>query len=194
MMLTFATIHETLGQIHDDAMRLRRAGSFREADLIDQTLARTFFWLLRNVNEESVGLRVLRQLLDLGTSQPIDALAQPEYALAAVRLTAASVLPEVEVVTGLDQIRAVINSAIMIGAPTYNAGDARSCGITYWTTSLAIVSAPTLRGFAGQARALKPLRQSVEEPIPPIGQDARAVDEFAWRMRRGLDAALAVAG
>lgn len=194
MMLSFATIHATLGQTHEDAMRLRRAGNIREADLIDQTLARAFFGLLREVGEESVALRVLRQLLDLATPIPLDGLAQAEYSLAAVRLTAASVVPELEEVTGLDQISTVINGAIMIGAPTYNGGDARGCGITYWATSLAIVSAPTLRGFAGQARALKPLRQAVDEPIPPIGQDQRAVDDFAWRMRRGLDAALAVAG
>ena len=49
--------------------------------------------------------------------------------------------------------------------------------------------APTMRGFAGQTKALKPLRQAIEEPIPFIGRDAQASDDFAWRMRHALDTA-----
>ena len=141
------------------------------------------------MSNESAGARVLRSLLDLATPLPLDVLAWNDYPLVTVRLSGVVAVPDLATLDSLEQLRQVIDDAIAVGAPTYNNGDARACATIYWVTALTLVQAPTARGFAGQTRALKPLRQAVEATMPFIGRDTQASDDFAWRLRGALDAA-----
>jgi hypothetical protein len=175
---------------HDDAVELRMRGFFGDADLIDTTLLRAFFALSGEITADIAWVRALRVLLDISTPIGLDGVADRAFTVPCLRLAAVLALPPLETLMTAEQIEDTINSAIAQGAPAYNNGDARGCGIIYWATALTIVNAPTVRGFAGQARALRPLRQAVEEQIPQLLGEARAIDDFAWRMRRALDAAL----
>lgn len=190
MLVRLLPLQAALRGPHDDGLELRSRGFIGDADLIDTTLLRAFFALSGEITEDIAWVRVLRILLDISTPIGLDGVADRVFTVPCLRLAAVLALPPLETLTAAEQIRDTINGAIMLGAPTYNHGDARGCGIIYWTTALTIIDAPTVRGFAGQARALRPLRQAVEEHIPPLLGDTRALDDFAWRMRRALDAAL----
>ncbi len=194
MLIRLLPWQAALREPHADALSLRRSGYIAEADLIDTTLARAFFALSGEITEDWGWVRALRVLLDTSTPTALDAIADPTCTVACVRLTAALALPALTTLLAPEQLREVINAAIASGAPTYNAGDPRGCGIIYWATALTIVDAPATRGFAGQARALRPLRQAVDDALPPFGSDPQAVDDFAWRMRHALDAALEAVG
>jgi hypothetical protein len=172
---------------------LRTRGFICDADLIDTTLLRAFFALSGEITEDIAWVRALRILLDISTPIGLDGVADRVFTVPCLRLAAVLALPPLETLLAAEQIRDIINGAIMLGAPAYNEGDARGCGIIYWATALTLVDAPTLRGFAGMTRALRPLRQAVEEQIPPLLGDARAIGDFAWRMRHALDAALEAA-
>ncbi len=190
MIMRLLPLQAALRDPHEDALQLRAGGYIGEADLIDSTLLRAFFALSGEITEDYAWVRALRVLLDITTPIPLDAVADQAFTVPCARITGVLALPNLDALTAADQIDTVISDAIMVGAPTYNRGDVRDCGLIYWVTALTLVNAPTLRGFVGHARAIRPLRQAVEEPMPPIGHDPRALDDFAWRMRRALDTAL----
>lgn len=175
---------------HAEAQRLRLSGHFRETYLIDQTLLRAFAPLILESNEEGGWQRALAALVNLDVPLVLDAVAGEDGGVPHVRVAAILALPPIESLSAPEQISTAIDIAVGNGAPTYNEGDARGCGLIYWATALTIVSAPVVRGFAGQARVLKLLRQAVEEVIPLSGANPAALDDFAWRMRRALDATL----
>ncbi len=179
---------------HERAQFLRAQGVWREADLIDETLLQVFLPLLTAMPGESAWLRAARRLCDESAPLPVDALASAESNRAALRLAAITGLPRIDTLDGLEVMHMAIRDAIAYGAPTYNSGDPRGCAVRYWATALALVGAPIGRGFTGQARATKLLRQVVEEPLPSIGNNLSAIDEYAWRLRHALDAALEVTG
>lgn len=194
MLLRLLPLQMALAGPHDDAQRLREIRSIREADLIDETLLRAFFTLSGELTEDFGWVRALCTLLDVRRGLPIDALAREECSLACVRLTALLALPAIETLESGEQVVATLANAIHIGAPTYNAGDATGCGIIYWSTAYTLTLAPTTRGFIGQARAMKLLKQAIDEPMLPSGRNTRAIDDFAWRMRHALDGVLEVLG
>lgn len=193
-MTILTSAQSAIRSAHENAMRMRSLGEWRDADLIDETLARAFFTFANEAEPQTPAVRIMGSYLDAMQPLAIDTLAVTEYAVPCVRIKAALAVPDLEELGALDQLREAIRDAIMVGAPLYNNGDPRSCGIIYWATALALVSMPATRGFAGQARALKPLRLLTEDPTTLVGRDPRSVDDFAWRTRQALDAALAVNG
>lgn len=122
----------------------------------------------------------------------LDTLGATQLEQYLLRFAALRDLPEVTALNSVEDMHTLIGSAINIGAPRYNAGDIVGCCTVYWATMMALVSAPVFRGFPGHARAIAPLREIVEQvppALPIIGQNA---DEFAWQLRRALDAVLAL--
>jgi hypothetical protein len=189
-MFPLARWQAALDASHREAGRMRMAGLAREAALIDQTLLRSFAPLLATVGDAGGWQRAMTALAQPDAPLRLDAVAGDDFGLASVRVRALLAVPEVEQIDGAPIIGQAISDAIAVGAPTYNEGDARGCGIIYWATALTLVSAPMTRGFSGQVRALRTLRGAVEEAMPPIGNTPAALDDFAWRMRRALDATL----
>jgi hypothetical protein len=194
MIMRLLPLQVALRGPHEDALQLRLGGYVGEADLIDSTLLRAFFALSGEITEDFGWVRALRVLLDITTPIPLDSVSDQSFTVPCTRITGVLALPTLDALTAPEQISTTISEAIMVGAPTYNEGDTRGCGLIYWVTALTLINAPTLRGFPGQARAIRPLRQAVEEVMPPIGHNSRAIDDFAWRMRRALDAALEAVG
>ena len=190
MMLRLLPLQAALLGPHEDAQRFRADRFFREADLIDETLVRAFFALSGELTEDFGWVRAFRALLDINAPLAVDGLAREDFSQVAVRLTAILALPPLETLETAEQVLTTIANAIHVGAPTYNGGNARGCGIIYWATSLTLIAAPTARGFGGQARAIKVLKQVVDEPLPVGGSSTRTIDDFAWRMRHALDAVL----
>jgi hypothetical protein len=188
-MLQHTVLVSAIREPFERARRLRALHGARDALLIEETLLQSFSPLIGALSSDVASGRALCSLFDLITPLPLDALAWDDYPLVTVRLSGAVMVPDLVTLDSLEQIRQAIDAAIAIGAPTYNNGDARACATLYWVTALTLTQAPTARGFAGQMRALKPLRQAVEEPLPFIGRDVQGINDFAWRMRQALDAA-----
>jgi len=124
----------------------------------------------------------------------LDTLGATQLEQSQLRLAALRDLPEVNTITSLEDIHVIINSAIGIGAPRYNAGDIIGCCTVYWATMMALVAAPVFRGFHGHARAMGPLREIVDQPPPPFPVIGQGSDEFAWQLRHAMDAVLALRG
>jgi hypothetical protein len=149
--------------------------------------------LLQADNEQLQGWwRSAVLLCDQGHGLLLDTLGASPLEQGELRLAALRDLPEVNMLTGLDNIHALISRAIGIGAPRYNAGDIIGCCTIYWTTMMALVYAPVFRGFPGHARAIAPLREIVEQTPPPLPIIGQGIDEFAWQLRHALDAVLAI--
>jgi hypothetical protein len=189
-MFPLARWQTALSGPHDEARRMRLGGLVREAYLIDQTMLRAFAPLLADLNEESGWQRALRALANLDAPLLLDTVAGDDVGLPSVRVTAILALPDIAAIEDASQIINAIRSGISVGAPTYNDGDARSCGIIYWAAAFTLILAPVTRGFTGQARIIKTLRTAIEETISTGGIAPQALDDFAWRMRRALDATL----
>jgi len=189
-MFPLARWQSALSGPHAEAQRLRAGGLTREAYLIDQTLLWSFAPLLVDVGSEGGWQRAIVALVHLDAPLRLDAVAGDDFGVPSVRVRAMLALPAVEGIDAPEVLGAAISAAIAVGAPLYNDGDRRGCGIIYWATALTLVSAPVTRGFSGQARAIKTLLQAVEEMMPPIGNTPPALEDFAWRMRRALDATL----
>ncbi len=189
-MISLARWQQAMRPPHEAAQQLRANGRFRDGDLIDETLVRAFFALTPDLSDEKGWMLATRALLDLDTPLAIDQTADPEFTVPAARVTAMLAVPDLLALGTAEEIARVLGDAILRGVPAYNEGNSRACGIVYWATALTVISATPLRGFTGQMRALKALRAAVEEAIPPIGRDRQGQDDFAWRMRRALDAAL----
>jgi hypothetical protein len=178
---------------HDAARMERLRGHFLQADVIDATLVQVATPLSTALKDDGGSQRALRLLLDIATPLSLDALVTLTWPLNTLRIEAALFLPVIMEITGLDVISRTIADAIQYGAPAYNKGDARSCATSYWATAFCLVNAPATHGVTGMTRALKPLRAAIDLPMTSIGDDLRAMDDFAWRMRHALDAALATA-
>jgi hypothetical protein len=133
-------------------------------------------------------------LSDLSRGLLLDTLAPSSLAQGELRLASLRDLPEINMLSSLDDIHSIINGAIGIGAPRYNAGDIIGCCTVYWATMIALVSAPVFRGFPGYAKAMAPLREIVEQTPPPLPIIGQGIDEFAWQLRHALDVALAIHG
>ncbi|MBA3826019.1 MAG: hypothetical protein H0X24_19230 [Ktedonobacterales bacterium] len=189
-MFPLARWQAALSGSHAEAQRMRSGGLPREAYLIDQTLLRSFAPLLADMGQDGGWQRAIIALANLDAPLLLDAVAGDDFGVPSVRVRAMLALPAVESIDAPEVLGQAINAAIMVGAPTYNDGDRRGCGIIYWATALTLVSAPVTRGFSGQARAIKTLLQAVEEMMPSLGNNPAALDDFAWRMRRALDATL----
>ncbi len=190
-MLELVQVFASLREVHKDASVARRQGNLRQAEDIDKTLLRVAFPLLLTFDMEDGQVRASCLLAQLAQPQPIDVLVSPTWSLATIRIETLLFLPMVAQITTLDQVESAITEAIQFGAPAYNDGDVRGCATCYWATAFGLLQAPTPRGVAGLARVLRPLRSPVEETGPSLGDDARAIDDFAWRMRQALDASLA---
>jgi hypothetical protein len=186
-MFSLARWQAALSGCHTEAQRMRKGGLTREAYLIDQTLLHSFAPLLADIGDDGGWQRVIAALVNLDAPLLLDAVAGDDFGLPSVRVRAILALPEVEGISAPEGIGTVISAAIQVGAPTYNSGDVRGCGIIYWATALTLILAPVTRGFSGHARAIKTLRMAVEEPMGNIGNHPAALDDFAWRMRHALD-------
>lgn len=187
-----AMVHAAVRAPHEQASRTRINGNIQEAGLIDATVIQVMCPLVKAIGGDSGWLRAVRLLFDTSVPTLIDALQSPSWPLACVRLSALLVVPNVAQLTSLADIAEAIRSAIRAGVPIYNAGDPRSCATTYWTTALTLAKAPRASGILGVSRALRPLEQALATSLPRIGDDAHAIEDFAWWMRHSLDAALAV--
>ena len=122
----------------------------------------------------------------------IDALAPSRMTALQLRAAALRELPDVMTVGSIADVHQVLNAAIRVGAPRYNAGDIRGCAIVYWSTAQALLAATALRGFPGYARALGQLRAVIESDVSPLPLDSQGIDELAWSLRRAFDAILAM--
>ncbi len=189
-MFPLARWQAALSGSHSEAQRMRSGGFTREAYLIDQTLLRACAPLLADEAAGGGWQRALAVLVKGDAPLLLDAVAGDDFGVPSVRVRAILALPDVTEIDVPETVGRAISAAIAVGAPTYNDGDTRGCGIIYWATALALTLAPVTRGFNGQARAIRTLRNAVEEPFAPIGNNAPALDDFAWRMRRALDATL----
>lgn len=131
-------------------------------------------------------------LSDTNRALLLDTLGSSQLQQCQLRFSALRDLREINEIGSLEDIHAFASDAISIGAPRYNAGDIVGCCSVYWATMMALVSAPVFRGFPGHARAIAPLREIVEQAPPPLPIIGQGVDEFAWQLRRALDAVLAL--
>lgn len=129
---------------------------------------------------------------DLRSRQVLDALAPSRLEALQLRASALLDLPELLVLQSLDDMQLASATAINLGAPRYNDGDVLGCCLAYWATIQSVVAAPAARGFPHYARALGALRQVAEIEPPVFTLDAAAADEYAWTLRRALDAVLAL--
>jgi hypothetical protein len=179
---------------HGRAMRLRDRHMWREANLIDETLIEAFLPLMVALGDEIAWPRAIRQLCDLTAPLALDALATEEFGRFRLRVSAALLVPQIATVASIDDLRRVIGDAIAIGAPTYNNGDPLTCALLYFATALTLTLAPTTRGIAGQARALRPLRTALDDAPAQSLQAASSASDYAWQLRRALDASLALMG
>lgn len=131
-------------------------------------------------------------LAAIGQRIRIDALAPSRMSALQIRANALLDLPDVLSVGGIADVHSVLNAAITVGAPRYNAGDVRGCCTAYWSTALTLVGTTPMRGFPGYARALGQLRAIVEAEVPPLPLDKQGIDELAWTLRRAFDSILAM--
>jgi hypothetical protein len=131
-------------------------------------------------------------LSDTNYALLLDSLGSTLFDQYQLRLSTLRDLPDVGAINSLNDIHAIVANAISIGAPRYNAGDIVGCCTVYWATMMALVAAPVMRGFAGHARAIAPLREIVEQQPPPLPIIGQGVDEFAWQLRHALDAVIAL--
>ncbi|HEU5439634.1 MAG TPA: hypothetical protein VFU88_10115 [Ktedonobacterales bacterium] len=129
---------------------------------------------------------------DLRTRQVLDTLAPSRLETLQLRASALLDLPELMVLQSLEEMQLATATAINLGAPRYNDGDAVGCCLAYWATIQTLVFAPAMRGFPHYARALGLLRQVAEIDPPIFTLDAAAADEYAWTLRQALDAVLAL--
>lgn len=151
--------------------------------------------LLLADDEQVQGWRRAALLLsDLNHALLLDTLGASQLHQCELRFAALRDLPEINAVNSLDDIHSLISGAISIGAPRYNSGDIVGCCTIYWATMMTLVSAPVFRGFPGYARAIASLREIVDQEPPPLPIIGQGVDEFAWQLRRTLDAVLALQG
>lgn len=187
-----ALIQSTVRTPHEQASRSRINGNIQEAELIDETAIQVLSPLVKALTGDGGWLRAVQLLLDTAAPTLIDSLQSPVWPLVSVRLTALLLIPNITLLSSLEDIAEAIRAAIRAGAPIYNAGDPRSCATTYWTMALTLVKAPRAAGIVGLSRAIRPLEQALATSLPRIGDDAHAIEDFAWWMRHSLDAALAV--
>ena len=124
----------------------------------------------------------------------IDTLGASPLEQCQLRLATLRDLPQIDAIYSLEDIHTIVTGAVRIGAPRYNSGDVVGCCTIYWATMMTLVSAPVFRGFPGHARAMAPLREIVEQEPPPLPIIGQGVDDFAWQLRRALDAVLALQG
>ena len=187
-----ATIQSAAREAHARANNLRNQGMFRDAEQIDITALQTLRPLVQAIAGKSGWLGTARLMIDSTRLTQIDTLQSATWPLAAVRLSVLLAIPNVTTIVSLEQIAKTIRAAVLRGAPTYNAGDPRGCATIYWATGLTLAEAPLAQGIVGLPRAIKPIKQALETALPSIGDDAHAIEDFAWWMRHSLDGALAV--
>lgn len=144
--------------------------------------------LLRPLNEEPSEPRVaavsMRSTLSRPISRKLIQRTAPVLSLTELqeRLLTILLLPDITQVETLDDLRAPIEQAISIGAPTYNRGNIAGCARLYLATALTLIHAQIVRGFPGQAKALDTLKKGVSE-----AQMQTDPDERAWTLRHVFD-------
>jgi hypothetical protein len=193
-MMTLMTMTRAITASHEKARQHRGIGSIHEADLIDETLLGVIQSLVNNLQADSAWARAIRVLVNLVDLLPIDAFTWREYSLTTTRIDAILFLSDLTALEKPEDVRELISAAITLGAPTYNAGGARECAMIYWVNALTLALAPVTRGFSGQTRMIKLLRQAVDEPVVNIARNRQATEDFAWRMRHTLDDVLKITG
>ncbi len=149
-------------------------------------------WAAAETEAQSGGLRAMLALSDTERRLALDAAAASAMDIYLVRFETLLDVPDIVSISSVEEVHAAISAAINIGAPRYNAGDVLGCCTMYWATMQAIVSAPVFRGFPGYMRTLAPLRSALEAEPPPLPLTAEGLDQFAWTLRRTLDAVLAM--
>lgn len=138
--------------------------------------------------------RAAVQLSDTKHTLLLDMLGASQREQCQLRLATLRDLPEVTSLSSMDDIHRYISGAINMGAPRYNAGDIVGCCTVYWATMTALLLAPVFRGFPGHAKTVGQLKEIVEQPPPPLPLVGQGIDDFAWQLRRALDAVLAISG
>ena len=149
-------------------------------------------WIASETEAQSGALRAVLALSDTERRIALDAAGATMLDVYLVRFEALIDVPDVASIGSLGEVHATISAAIDIGAPRYNAGDVLGCCTVYWATMQALILAPVFRGFSGYARALAPLRSAVEAEPSQLPLNAEGLDQFAWTLRRSLDAVLAM--
>ena len=190
-MIALEMLLSAIREPYERAVQLRMLRETHDAAVVEETLIQSFFTLVSNIDDDLGWVRASRILLNMQLPLSLDALARSEKPISALRLNAVLAMPDVTTIESMGVIHDVIDRAISIGAPMYNNGDPGGCATLYWTTALILSYAPTPRGFPGQAKALKPLRQVVDDTQTFISRDLQGMEDFAWRLRRALDAARA---
>lgn len=151
-------------------------------------------WAASETEAQSGALRAVLALSDTERRYALDAAGATLLDVYLVRFEALLDVPDIAAVGSLGEVHEAISTAIGVGAPRYNTGDVLGCCTVYWATMQALVLAPVFRGFSGYARALAPLRSALEAEPPPVPFNAEGLDQFAWTLRRALDAVLALGG
>lgn len=190
VQLRFATLFAAAQTLHAQANQTRTHTTGEDANLIDATLVQLLYPLVQGLAGDGGWLRAARLVLDVATTAQIDALVAPAWSRAAVRIATLVMVPDVEQLASLAMAHSLIDAAIQIGAPAFNAGDVRGCVTVYWATALTLVEAPLSQRNLRLTQALTPLRQAITAPQAAIGADERALRDYAWMLRHAFDEVL----
>jgi uncharacterized surface protein with fasciclin (FAS1) repeats len=114
-----------------------------------------------------------------GVVHVIDAVIVPR---SIARGLAAASMPTTA--TGATSMQAVINEAIRLGAPLYNAGQIQACEAIYTIAALALRDRPDMPDR---------VRRMLDSALMEAGRTESASDG-AWRLREGLDGAYRALG
>jgi len=165
------------------------------AEAIYETLLLTLNALLGAEEEQLRGWqRAALLITDPRARLAVDALGVARLDELQMRVSTLLDLPDVTVLTSMQDIHDALSAAIRVGASRYNAGDIWGCCTVYWGTIQSLLGAAVARGFPGYARALAQLRPISEAEPPTLPLDASRADEYAWTLRHALDATLRVTG
>lgn len=162
---------------------------------VSMVALRSLHALMAADDEQTQGWwRAAYPLTDIDHALLLDTLGTSQLEQCQLRFSALRDLPDIDAISSMEEIHAVIGGAIGIGAPRYNSGDIVGCCTIYWATMMTLTAAPVYRGFPGHARAMGSLRDIIEREPPILPIIGQGVDEFAWQLRHALDAVLAIPG
>ena len=195
--LTLAALQQSIAQAHAPALVARQQQRAAEIERIDTTIVQVISAMQARLGTGKGWFPALRLLLDPIAPLAIDMLQSPLWPLVSMRVEGIIFMPEIAEVATVDGIRQAIEAAIDLGAPAYNSGDMRTCAMQYWITAFTLAHAPVdlTSGPVGpraMIRILQPLRQATTERPVAIGNDLRAIGDFAWLLRHSFNASLAV--
>lgn len=186
-------VKQIIRDADERARTLRRSGQVEAQAPVYETALEAIRLVCADDDLQPAWERLVAQLCDTQQRLVIDALDATPLEQLRRRLLCIDDIPEVTGFGALQDIHALIATAINVGAPRYNAGDIRGCAAIYWTTAHLITDAPAMRGIPGYARAIAQIKPVIDIEAPAGPFTPAAIDAFAWELRHALDATARVA-